>query len=100
MTDWSEDKHDEVELGDRRWPMAPTDLLPREQWLWWEQLWSDVEMLGKRYRIRPDREWWEEGAQVEALAALAAWVERYDWGEWDDPPGSSRCSTTSSASAS
>jgi hypothetical protein len=25
--------------------------------------------------------------QVEALAALAAWVERYDSGEWDDPPG-------------
>ena len=25
--------------------------------------------------------------QVETLAALAAWVERYDSGEWDDPPG-------------
>ena len=25
--------------------------------------------------------------QVEALAALAACVERYDSGEWDDPPG-------------
>jgi hypothetical protein len=25
--------------------------------------------------------------QVEALAALAAWVDRYDSGEWDDPPG-------------
>jgi hypothetical protein len=24
---------------------------------------------------------------VETLAALAAWVERYDSGEWDDPPG-------------
>jgi hypothetical protein len=24
---------------------------------------------------------------VEALAALAAWVNRYDTGEWDDPPG-------------
>jgi len=24
---------------------------------------------------------------VEALAALAAWVDRYDTGEWDDPPG-------------
>ena len=24
---------------------------------------------------------------VEALAALSAWVERYDSGEWDDPPG-------------
>ena len=25
--------------------------------------------------------------QVEALAALAAWTNRYDSGEWDDPPG-------------
>ncbi|MGZ6725788.1 MAG: hypothetical protein ACXVHK_33210, partial [Solirubrobacteraceae bacterium] len=30
---------------------------------------------------------WEDGVQVEALAALAASVERYDTGEWDDPPG-------------
>ena len=31
--------------------------------------------------------WWEDQVQVEALAALSAWVERYDSGEWDDPPG-------------
>ena len=31
--------------------------------------------------------WWEDAIQVEAIAALAAWVERYDTGEWDDPPG-------------
>ena len=31
--------------------------------------------------------WWENQIQIEALAALAAWVERYDSGEWDDPPG-------------
>ena len=43
--------------------------------------------LGERYRIRPAKDWWEDGVQVEALAALAAWVERYDSGEWDDPPG-------------
>ncbi|MGZ4198400.1 MAG: hypothetical protein ACXVUE_24955 [Solirubrobacteraceae bacterium] len=43
--------------------------------------------LGDRYRIRPAKDWWEDGVQVEALAALAAWVERYDSGEWDDPPG-------------
>ena len=35
----------------------------------------------------PGKDWWEDGAQVEALAALAAWVGRYDSGEWDDPPG-------------
>ena len=31
--------------------------------------------------------WWENDVHVETLAALAAWVARYDSGEWDDPPG-------------
>ena len=84
MTDWPED---ELEFGERRWPLEPAQLLPRERWLWWEQLWSDVLELGERYQIRPAKDWWEDGVQVEALAALAAWVERYDSGEWDDPPG-------------
>jgi hypothetical protein len=44
-------------------------------------------MLGERYRLRPSNDWWEDGAKVEALAAMAAWVARYDSGEWDDPPG-------------
>jgi hypothetical protein len=87
MTEWHEDGHDELGLDQRRWPMTPTDLLPRERWLWWQQLWSDVNMLGERYRVRPGKDWWEDGTHVEALAAVAAWVERYDCGEWDDPPG-------------
>ena len=87
MSDWLDDEYEELELGDRRWPMAPTHLLPRERWLWWEQLWSDVLALGDRYRLRPAKDWWEDGVAVEALAALAAWVHRYDCGEWDDPPG-------------
>jgi hypothetical protein len=86
MTDWL-DGQDELEWGDRRWPMAPTELLPRERWLWWEQLWADVLALGDRYRILPGKDWWQDGVQAEALAALAAWVRRYDCGEWDDPPG-------------
>jgi hypothetical protein len=86
MTDWSEGEHDELAL-EPRWPMAPAHLLPRERWLSWEQLWSDVIMLGDRYRVRPGKDWWENAAHVEALAALAAWVARYDSGEWDDPPG-------------
>jgi len=86
MTDWSEGEHDELAL-EQRWPMAPTHLLPRERRRWWEQLWSDVIMLGDRYRVRPAKDWWEDAVQVEALAALAAWVARYDSGEWDDPPG-------------
>ncbi len=85
MPGWAEE--DERELADQRWPMAPSHLLARERWLWWEQLWSDVLMLAERYRISPGNDWWEDGVKVEALAALAAWVARYDSGEWDDPPG-------------
>jgi hypothetical protein len=44
-------------------------------------------MLGRRYRLWPAKDWWENAITVEALAALAAWVARYDSGEWDDPPG-------------
>jgi hypothetical protein len=44
-------------------------------------------VLRVRYRLPVRSRWWEEPVQVEALAALAAWVERYDSGEWDDPPG-------------
>jgi hypothetical protein len=66
---------------------APKDLLPRERWLWWEQLWSDVCALRVRYRLGVRSGCWEDQVQVEARAAPAAWVERYDSGEWDDPPG-------------
>ena len=43
--------------------------------------------LRVRYRLAVRSQWWEDEIQVEALAALAAWTERYDSGEWDDPPG-------------
>ena len=84
MTEWLED--DRCPVPDR-WPMAPHHLLPRERWLWWEQLWADVCALRERYHLPARSGWWEDRVQVEALAALAAWVERYDSGEWDDPPG-------------
>ena len=86
MTNEFDGEHDELAL-ERRWPLAPSNLLPRERWQWWEQLWSDVVALRKRYRLPVRSGWWEDQVQVEALAALAAWVERYDAGEWDDPPG-------------
>jgi hypothetical protein len=66
---------------------GPTGLYPRERWLWFEQLWSDVCMMRCRYQLPVRNRWWESALQVEALAALAAWVERYDSGAWDDPPG-------------
>jgi hypothetical protein len=80
-----EDGWDEVE--DRRWPLDWHRLLPRERWLWFEQLWSDVCSLRVRYHLPIRTGWWEDQVQVEALAAIAAWVARYDSGEWDDPPG-------------
>jgi hypothetical protein len=81
------DDEDQPRVAEQRWPLAPTHLLQRERWLWWEQLWADVLMLARRYRISPGNGWWGDATQVEALAALAAWVARYDSGEWDDPPG-------------
>ncbi|MBV9310153.1 MAG: hypothetical protein JOZ73_04945 [Solirubrobacterales bacterium] len=71
----------------RRWPLNWCGLYPRERWLWFERLWTDVCELRRRYRLEVRSGWWEDQIQVEALAALAAWVDRYDSGEWDDPPG-------------
>jgi hypothetical protein len=70
-----------------RWPLDWRGLYPRERWRWFEQLWTDVCALRIRYRLSLRSGWWEDEIQVEALAALAAWVHRYDSGEWDDPPG-------------
>ena len=84
------DGDDDDELISRRsgrWPLDPRDLYPRERWMWFEQLWADACMLRERYRLGLRSGWWEDAVQVEALAALAAWVDRYDTGEWDDPPG-------------
>ena len=71
----------------QRWPLTWRGLLPRERWQWWERLWSDVCELRERYRLAIRAGWWADETQTEVLAALAAWVQRYDSGEWDDPPG-------------
>jgi hypothetical protein len=54
---------------------------------WFERLWVEVCQLRKRYMLPVRTCWWENPIQLEALAALAEWVDRYDSGEWDDPPG-------------
>jgi hypothetical protein len=92
---WSDPENEHWEEPDEAWEPAPSGrwpldwrgLYPRERWVWFEQLWSDVCMLRDRYRLSVRSGWWEDQVQVEALAALAAWVGRYDTGEWDDPPG-------------
>lgn len=70
-----------------RWPLDWRELLPRERWLWFVQLWEDTCRLRERYRLAVRTGWWQDSIQVEALAALVAWVDRYDSGEWEDPPG-------------
>jgi hypothetical protein len=73
--------------GGVRWPLSWRGLYPRERWLWFERLWADVCALRERYRLSIRSGWWEDDVQLETLAALAAWIARYDSGEWDDPPG-------------
>ncbi len=82
---WRGDDREEPEA--QRWPLDWRGLYPRERWQWFERLWSDVCMLRDRYRLPIRSKWWEDSVQVEALAALAAWIARFDAGEWDDPPG-------------
>jgi hypothetical protein len=84
---WPEPEGDFGEPAARRWPLDCQGLYPRERWMWFEQLWADVCTLRERYHLPVQSGWWEDDVQLEALAALAAWVERYDSGEWDDPPG-------------
>jgi hypothetical protein len=84
---WDERAGDWEQGSTARWPLDWRGLYPRERWLWFDQLWGDVCMLRDRYRLSVRGRWWEDDLQLEALAALAAWVARYDSGEWDDPPG-------------
>jgi hypothetical protein len=84
---WEEPEGDWEDAGAQLWPLAWQALYPRERWLWFEQLWNDVIKLRERYHLAVRSGWWTDQIQVEALAALAAWVARYDSGEWDDPPG-------------
>lgn len=60
---------------------------PRARGAWFDQLWSDVCLLRARYRLAVRTRWWEDDLRLEALCALAAWVGRYDDGDWEDPPG-------------
>ncbi len=92
---WDEDDDlggNSGEEGERRedatrWPMTWRGLYPRERWLWFQSLWNEVCALRERYHLAIRSGWWEDDVQLETLAALAAWVDRYDSGEWDDPPG-------------
>jgi pullulanase/glycogen debranching enzyme len=70
--------------GEKTWPLTWRSLLPRERWVWFEQLWADVLELRERYRLPVRSGWWESDLQVEALAAFASAIAKYDSGDWDD----------------
>jgi hypothetical protein len=89
---------EEAEADSGRWPLDWRGLYPRERWIWFERLWTDVCMLRERYRIAVRSGWWEDAIQVEALAALAAWSNGMTRANGTIPRASSRSCSTSSAS--
>jgi len=84
---WEDPDGDPDEAVLVHWPLQWHGLYPRERWIWFDQLWCEVCALRDRYRLAIRSGWWANEIQVEALAAMSAWVSRYDSGEWDDPPG-------------
>jgi hypothetical protein len=85
--EWNDDLSEEQESEFDRLPLYWRGLEPVAIWIWFARLWEAVLDLRERYHLPIRAHWWEDSIQVEALAALDAWIERYDSGEWDDPPG-------------
>jgi hypothetical protein len=69
------------------WRLDWRELSPAARSIWWDQLWVDAIRLRDRYRLVLRTAWWEDDLHVEALAALAALVNGYDTGAWNDPVG-------------
>jgi hypothetical protein len=69
-----------------------------ERWAWFDRLWQSVCALRTRYGLPVRSRWWQSELQVEALAALAAWVDRYDSASGTTRPASFPCCTSSSES--
>jgi hypothetical protein len=63
MDDHYDDRELDGELGEgsARWPLGWQGLYPRERWLWFEQLWTDVCGLRERYRLPLRSGWWKDG---------------------------------------
>ena len=71
---WDEPGDDFDDVESRSWPLDWRSLYPRERWMWFEQLWTDVCMLRERYRLALRSGWWEDQVQVEARGAVAGGV--------------------------
>ena len=70
----------------RRWPLHWEGLYPRERWL---RL-SNCGATRARSGCATSSRFAQAGGRIKlrlSPAALAAWVEHDDSGEWDDPPG-------------
>lgn len=65
-------------------------LEPGPRWDWFQQLYAAAAHLDRRYRLGLRSGWWEDDVQIELLAALAAWVGMFDYGNWTDPEGKAR----------
>ena len=48
---WDDPRDDFDDASRRSWPLDWRSLYPRERWMWFEQLWTDVAMLRERYRL-------------------------------------------------
>ena len=78
----------QLELLEQRRILSPRQLThPLLRRRFWELLWDDVCSLRGRYGLPVRSRWWEDEVRVEALTALAAWIARFDSGDWEDPPG-------------
>ena len=82
---WDEQPDELEDVESRVWPLDWRSLYPRERWMWFEQLWTDVCSLRERYRLAV-RAGWRPGCICTTRATGPT------------RPASSRCSTTSSAS--
>ena len=66
--DFDRDHEAWEESDGRRWPLHWRGLYPRERWLWFEQLWTDVCALRERYRlsVRSDKHRYGTGWRLHA----------------------------------
>ena len=82
----------------RRWPLDWRGLYPRERWLWFEQLWTDVCTLRERYRLALRSGWWEDESRSRRSPRWRRGRTATTAASGTTRPASSRCSTTSSGS--
>jgi hypothetical protein len=74
-------------MADTQTPLSPPLTDPQAAHEWFAHLYDQVTAVKVRYKLPVRTGWWADALHYETLAAFVNWVERYDSGEWDDPPG-------------